>query len=358
MLAPISSLTERMSPYRKKLIALSLFLLISAVGLFIVKWNPYYYKAFTAATEHSIGDSIIVDQSGAAPEPSWSAAWSYSVEYFKAIWKAMVLGIVMASLIQSLVPRDWFIRLFGKTTFGNTLTAGLCGMPSMMCTCCAAPVVVSMRKSNSSVGAAVAYWMSNTALNPAVLIFMTFVLSWEFTVLRIVLGLILVFGVSHLLNRISSEQDIDTTQMVKQVDQVASAESFFWKRWLQNIRKLVIGLTPAYIITVFILGAVRAWLFPAVDPAWSDSILAIVGFAIAGTLFVIPTAAEIPIVQTLQSFGLGAGPAAALMFTLPVISLPSAIMVSRGLSWRVISALTGSIIVLAVLGGLAAMWLL
>ncbi|GGA57183.1 hypothetical protein GCM10007416_33010 [Kroppenstedtia guangzhouensis] len=59
--------------------------------------------------------------------------------------------------------------------------------------------------------------------------------------------------------------------------------------------------------------------------------MTIIGFALAGMLFAIPTAGEIPIAQTFMAAGLGVGPAAALIFTLPVISLPSALMVSRAL---------------------------
>ncbi|VEC02904.1 FIG006303: protein yraQ [Klebsiella pneumoniae] len=46
--------------------------------------------------------------------------------------------------------------------------------------------------------------------------------------------------------------------------------------------------------------------------------------AIAGCLFVIPTAAEIPIVQTMMLAGMGTAPALALLITLPAVSVPSA----------------------------------
>ena len=38
-----------------------LFLLVVAVGLYYVKWQPYYGKAFVAADSHSIGKSILAD---------------------------------------------------------------------------------------------------------------------------------------------------------------------------------------------------------------------------------------------------------------------------------------------------------
>lgn len=39
----------------------ALFLLVACIGLYYVKWSPYYFKAFTAADSHSIGASILND---------------------------------------------------------------------------------------------------------------------------------------------------------------------------------------------------------------------------------------------------------------------------------------------------------
>ncbi len=103
------------------------------------------------------------------------------------------------------------------------------------------------------------------------------------------------------------------------------------------------------------LGAVRAWLFPAMTPAIGHSLWLIVGLALAGTLFVVPTAGEVPIVQTLLAFGLGAGGAGALLVTLPPVSLPSLVMVGRAVPARALAFVAGSVAVLGVLTGLAAL---
>lgn len=36
-----------------------LFLLVAVIGLYYVKWSPYYLKSFIAADNHSIGASIL-----------------------------------------------------------------------------------------------------------------------------------------------------------------------------------------------------------------------------------------------------------------------------------------------------------
>ena len=51
----------------------ALFFLVVIVGLWFVKWQPYYGKAFTAAETHSIGKSILAN-SNANP---FAAAWDF-----------------------------------------------------------------------------------------------------------------------------------------------------------------------------------------------------------------------------------------------------------------------------------------
>lgn len=55
------------------------FLLIAVVGLFYVKWFPYDNRAFVAASQHSIGKSILMGTAASAPKPSWQAALDYAM---------------------------------------------------------------------------------------------------------------------------------------------------------------------------------------------------------------------------------------------------------------------------------------
>ena len=76
--------------------------------------------------------------------------------------------------------------------------------------------------------------------------------------------------------------------------------------------------------------------------------------AIAGTLFVIPTAGEVPIVQAMLSLGVGVGPAGALLMTLPPISLPSLAIISRSFRPLTLLLVTLSVIAFGIAGGLLA----
>ncbi|UUZ90267.1 permease [Paenibacillus sp. P25] len=344
---------------RKKIIlSVAVFLLIAVAGLTYVKWSPYYHKAIDAAAKHSIGSSIVTGKNPNAPAPSWSAAWDYALAYYNSVWKAAVLGIVLGSLIQVLIPSGWSLRALGRANFKSTAIAGLASIPGMMCTCCAAPMAVGLRKKNASVGASLAFWLGNPTINPATLVFMTFVLSWKFTLIRLVYGLILTFGVSYFANRFAGEAKLPPQIDELKAETEKEAEKPLLVRWLETAWAMILHIVPAYIIAVLLLGAARAWLFPAAGEAGSGSLLAIIGFAVAGTLFVIPTAGEIPIIQTMMSFGLGAGPATALLLTLPSVSLPSLLMISKSFPKKVLVFVAAAVVVLGILSGITGALLL
>jgi hypothetical protein len=338
----------------KTIVSVVVFLLIAIAGLTYVKWNPYFHKAFLAAANHSIGASIMAGKEQVAPKPSWSSAWSYALAYYKSVWQAAVLGILLGSLVQVLIPSAWLSRMLGRTNFGSTLFGGLFSLPGMMCTCCAAPLAVGLRKKQVAPGAALAFWLGNPTLNPATLLFMAFVLPWPFVTLRLVFGIALVFGIGYFANRLSGPTALPDAIREQQEAQLAASEGPLFTRWLKSAWSLTLHIVPAYVIAVFVLGATRAWLFPAVGEAWANSIVIVVLFAIAGMLFVIPTAAEIPIVQTLMSFGLGAGPAAALVLTLPAVSLPSLLMVRKAFPARVLVFVAAAVVVVGIVGGITA----
>ncbi|WP_277963531.1 permease [Pseudomonas sp. RIT-To-2] len=324
------------------------FVLVAVIGLYYVKWSPYYLKSFVAASNHSIGGSIIDDHA----QGPLAAALAYAQVYFLAIWKAAVLGVILGSLVQVLIPRDWLLRAFGQAGMGSTVRGGLFALPGMMCSCCAAPVVAGLRRQQVSVGAALAFWMANPVLNPATLVFMGFVLGWGFTAVRLIAGVILVVGVSLYAQRIS-RPEVLPEPAVAAVELASEPEQGPWfGRWMRSLWQLFWTTIPIYVLAVLVLGAARVWLFPHVDGAMGNSLLWLIPLAVVGTLFVIPTAAEIPIVQTLMTLGLGTAPAVALLMTLPSISLPSLLMLRKSFDSRVLVTVAVLTMVVGVITGL------
>ncbi|GGD22254.1 membrane protein [Franconibacter daqui] len=314
----------------------ALFFLVLIVGLWYVKWQPYYGKAFTAAQTHSIGKSLL-----AQPETNpLRAALDYAMVYFLAVWKAAVLGVLLGSLIQVLIPRDWLMRTLGQARFRGTLIGTLFSLPGMMCTCCAAPVAAGMRRQSVSIGGALAFWLGNPLLNPATLVFMGFVLGWHFALVRLLVGLVMVPGVAWLVQRWVKNDGAPTLTLPESQPQPQGA---FLARWGKALWTLFWNTIPVYVLAVLALGAARVWLFPHVDGDVGNTLMWVIAMAIVGCLFVIPTAAEIPIVQTMMLAGMGVAPALALLMTLPAVSLPSLIMLRKAFPTKALW-LTGALV--------------
>ena len=119
----------------------------------------------------------------------------------------MVLGLLVGSAVQALLPRRWIASALGKSGLGTVVVGGMVSLPMMMCTCCAAPVVTGLRECRATAGAAIAFWLGNTVLNPATLVFTGFVLGWNWSIFRLVFGVLLVFGLGFLANHLAGSEE-------------------------------------------------------------------------------------------------------------------------------------------------------
>jgi uncharacterized membrane protein YraQ (UPF0718 family) len=163
---------------------------------------------------------------------------------------------------------------------------------------------------------------------------------------------VLVFGVSLVAQRIAGPETTPEPAVEAVVEASEKDTQPFLVRWAKTLWQLFWSTIPVYILAVMVLGAVRVWVFPHIDGAMANSLLWLVPLAIIGTLFVIPTAAEIPIVQTMMTLGMGTAPAVALLMTLPSISLPSLLMLRKDFDSRVLVSVALMTMLIGVVCGL------
>src|SRR5262249_27215138 len=309
------------------------FIALAIVGLFYVKWSPYYATALLAAQDHTLGASIVSGDLPASPEVSLQAGFAYSIAYFKDIWKALLLGLALGAGIKVLLPRARLKQFFAG--WKGSLRATSFAIPSMMCTCCGAPIAVGMIETGAGASSALVYWLANPVLNPAALVFIGFVLGWQWAALRLFVGVALVFVIANLAARFISPDWKPPGAAIRP----DNTNGPLLPAWRDGFLRLAVQLVPEYAVLVFALGMMRAWFFPELTPANGHSFWLAPVLAATGTLFVIPTAAEVPIIQVLQQFGLGGAAAAALLITLPAVSLPSLAMLGRALPMRALIVL-------------------
>lgn len=351
MSAEILSSTE--SEHRRELtvglLGVAVVVVILVAGLAWAKWLPYASKAHDLSASGAWSGSAIFDAAGrVGGTPSLSGAWTFTTTYFTAIWKALVVALLVAAGVDALIPRAWLLRALDRPgRLPQAVTGGLASLPSMMCTCCTAPVAVGLRRRGAPVTATAAYWLGNPVLNPAVLVFLALVLPWQFTATRIVVGLALVIGGAVLLGRLAPATAVPPR--LDRDDAVTLAAMPV--HYLRSLVRLLLILVPEYVVVVMACGLLSPWLDDFGGLARDLGFAAVVIVAVVATLLVIPTGGEIPVIVAVVAAGAGTGVAGAVLIALPAVSLPSLAMVARSLGWRVTAAAAGLVALAGVAGG-------
>ncbi len=352
----MSTETNAIRPHRSVHLRIGLPVLaaVTITGLMWAKWWPYLLKLRGVAASRTWPGSSILKSAGAGGSaPSLHGGWEFTVTYGEAVWKALLVALVVAAAVDAVVPRRWPAGVLGRPgRFGGPVVAGLLAIPCMMCTCCTAPLARALRRGGAPASSVLAYWLGNPVLNPAVLAFLALVAPWQWFATRLAVGAVLVFGVSALVGRLAGPLPEPDAPPAAEPDDLRAAP----RRFAVTLLRLCVTLVPEYAVVVFAVGAFHGWLFP-LDGAGHWGALAVLLAAVFGTLVVIPTAGEIPILQGLSALGAGAGVLGTLLITLPAVSLPSMVMVLRALSWRVTVA-TGAAVAVTGLAGGALLWAL
>lgn len=358
--------SDASSRHRTTVIGIVAFAAILLVGETLAKWWPYAQKVSDTVATHSVGGSSILATAGpAGATPSWRGAWSFTITYGIDIWPALLAAVLIGAGVEVLVPRTALLTAFRRRGgWRASFAGGLLALPCLMCTCCSSPITVSLRRSNVPASGALSYWLSNPLLNPVVLILLALVLPWEYVFVRIAIGVVLVFAVAPFVVRLVGRSE--TPNFAMPLPRAPALESVTaptgppnevtaLARYLRAVVRLLIYLLPEYFLIVFGLGAFSGWLLPFSQSAIDWGFGAVVVAAVAGTILVIPTAAELPIIISLVALGFPTAVTGALVIALPALSLASMAMVGRALSWRVTATMACAVALSALAaGGLAA----
>ncbi len=240
-------------------------LILAVAAVTWSKWWPYAHQLPVVAQTHSLGSPIFrpVDPSGGVLR----AAADFTASYGQSVWKALLTALVIAAVIDALVPRRWLLTLLeGGRRRSSTLAGGLLALPTMMCTCCVTPIAVTMRRCGVSNASALAFWIGNPVLNPAVLAFLAFTLPWPWAALRIATGVLLVFFVTRLVSRPGSETEMDLGMTDALASDSPRSVREVALRFCATFVRLAAVLVPEYLLIVFGISVVQTWLSPsAVD---------------------------------------------------------------------------------------------
>ncbi|GAB3677220.1 permease [Angustibacter aerolatus] len=345
-------------------VAVLVVLVAAAAGLTWAKWLPYGERVRQLHGSRSWPGSDVLQR--ATGGSSWfERGWSFTAAYTGAVWKALVVALVVAALVDALVAPALWRRATGDGARG-ALRGGLLSLPTMMCTCCTAPVAVTMRRAGVPRAAALAFWLGNPVLNPAVLVFLALLAPWQWTAVRALLGVVLVLGAATVLGGVGDRAAlrragrrgttatsvqplvIEPLRTAPPVPEVADRPAPV--RVLRSFARLAVLLVPEYLVLVFLVGVLGPWLVPVLGSG-GPSALVVVGCCVVGALLVLPTGGEIPVLLALAAAGASPWVLGALLVVLPTVSLPSAVMVGGAMGWRTTAATVGVVAAAGLVGG-------
>jgi uncharacterized protein len=308
---------------------------IAAVLLTWSKYLPYSVKVPDILRSSDPGASIL--ESGSGATSPLVAGWSFTVAYLGGVWKALLAGLAVAAAVQVLLPRSWLRCALGTAdSRSGGLRGSLVGVLTLMCSCCAAPVAVALRRARAGLPASVGFWLGNPALNPVVVVLFLAVLPWQWAALRLVAGIVVV-AVGIALARLEPRPDVEDVDPTVPPVPPGGSRAVAYGRTLGG---LAARLVPEFVAVAFVLGAFRAELFPLGGTSGGTLVL-VLALVVAGLLLPVPTGAEVAVVAGLLAAGLPVAAAAALAVTLPLLSLPSLLMVRHAFPRRLLLRLAG-----------------
>ena len=296
-----------------------------------------------------------------------------TVNYLTLVWHATFLALLWAGLGAVALPLyGRLISPSGSSRFRSLMGGVAYAVPQPFCSCCAAPIAATIYKKGASLVSSVAFLLSSPTLNITALILAATLLPLPFAALRIVGGGLLVVFTAYLVAIFAGRLPLEEAPasprgIVGFVSRVFNRYSMLFqfepkggvvrspaeliRSWLSSTWRI----TKVVIPTLAVGGVVAGIIVTFVPAVFRNDVAGVLLASGLGTIFMIATWTEIPVAAILAAQGL-TGPAAALLMTLPVVSLPCLIIFGGAIRGGKVPLLLGMItFVFGVIAGLVFM---
>ncbi|MBI2958170.1 MAG: permease [Chloroflexi bacterium] len=312
-------------------------LAIGIVVLLVV--DLFTYRAVPAARALAAGKLGVGQAIPYDALPPWVEPFGSAANYLLLVWHATVLGLLLGGLYLTVAP-GIVSRLSGRG-FVSHLAGSGAALAQPFCSCCAAPIGGSLYRAGASLGPVLAFTVSAPMLNITGLILASALLPTQFAVLRIaggvVVGVFVTYLVAIMARRWAAAAHESHETHARWTSWAARAMDAYAR--LFRLEELVTGRrvdSPATLVTtwlgmtwrlarlvapVLFTGAVLAAALVRLMPSSGNTAWTVAAASAVGTAFMIPTWTEIPLAAGMIDRGL-TGPAAALLLTLPAVSIP------------------------------------
>ncbi len=271
-----------------------------------------------------------------------------TLNYFLAIWPALLFGILISAAVSTFISPQWLARLLGKHSLRSQSVAALAGAPLMLCSCCVAPIFTGVYERSARLGPSLGLMLAAPALNPAALILTFMLFDYKIGATRVAASVAAVLFTGMIADRIFGRTkvhcDVDDWQ--------TEGRPADFLHFLRACARVAVRLIPVIIIGVFVSMIIIQIIPVRTFDSNTAKFLAIVVVAAFAVPLALPTFFEIPLALILLGSGAPAGAAVALLIAGPSVNLPSLLTIMRSTNWKVAAFVGASIWILAVAGGI------
>ena len=249
--------------------------------------------------------------------------WDFSTSYLKLVTAGMIFAFLAAGITEVfLFPRSGGSGFTGGG-FKGVLRGFAVGSSMNLCSACIVPIASAFRRRGAPVETAIAITQGSSTLNLPALVMAALVFTPMLASTRIAVSLVgvLLLGplVALLLRRQLSFSDAFRFGRAEgPLPELATWRETIGtglKDWAKASLNYLWRLGPAMILAGIAGGLVIQWITPDTVAAYlGDDVSGIAVAATLGILINVPLLFEIPLVAVLMLVGMGAAPAAALLF--------------------------------------------
>lgn len=291
------------------------------------------------------------------------------------LWNEMALfllfGFAAAGVLSRIISAATVAKHMGGTSFWSIAKAALLGIPLPLCSCGVIPTGLWLRDHGAGRGATSAFLISTPQTGIDSLAITYSFLGWTFALFRPMAALISGLFGGLLLSKLSSEKDRPKTEATDAAGcchhaRADSDTSSNKTSLLIHIREAArYGLVripkeigPWLFVGVAAAGAM-AWLIPAryFEQHLQSNLLSMLLMIALGTPLYICSSASVPIAVVLAMKGLSPGAVFVFLMAGPATNIGAIAILSRLLGLRATIIQTVSVMVSALLCGLALDWI-
>jgi enediyne biosynthesis protein E4 len=349
---------------KRKYIAISLVIMILSLFWGISRYpdlmSEYHKTQESTLTERNAG-ALSKDQvlDAKTMKTNTKVIVSTIINWLDTNKIGMSFGILFSTAILLLLEQSaFFYKRAAKSGLKGVFTGILLGIPMGVCTNCATPVSLGMKKAGASYESAFATLIASPALNPIglAMIFMIFPISLGVYRTLLILGFLLI--ILPLLKKLMIHEPQSSPHQplkVMELDESwQSAFSYSVKNYWRYLCFIIRRVLPPMIV-IGMLAAIAISFFPLEQLTLieKDSIKYIIIAGIIGSLLPMPMFVDIVIVAILLEFGLPLSIATTLLVTLAPTSCYAMYVMGKNVSWKLSVSITCSIAIMGILAGIA-----